>query len=107
MAGVQCDCEVFGLFSDLLPAALVEPGGELQYGRQRQGKFPDFKFLLSTPEGQVPRLAKLKVISAGRTWYPRGKGGKGLEKRAGALTWEYEDRLKGYDIRFHGAERRQ
>ena len=107
LAAVQCDCEVFGLFSDLLPAALVEPGGELQYGRQRQGKVPDFKFLLSTPEGPVPRLAELKVISAGRTWYPRGQGGKGVERRAGRLTWEYEDRLKRYDIRFHGAERRQ
>ena len=30
-----------------------------------------------------------------------------MERRAGRLTWEYEDRLKGYDIRFHGAERRQ
>ena len=107
MAGVQCDCEVFGLFSDLLPAVLVEAGGELQYGKQHQGKVPDFKFLLSTPEGPVPRLAELKVISAGRTWYPRGEGGKGVEKRAWRPTWEYEDKLKSYDQRFHGAQRRQ
>ena len=48
---------------DLLPAALVvEPGGELHYGRHRQGKVPDFMFLLSTLEGPVERLAKLIVI---------------------------------------------
>ena len=37
LSGVQLDCEVVGLFSDLLPAVLEEPEGELQYGRQRQG----------------------------------------------------------------------
>ena len=34
LAAVQCGCQVFGLFSDLLPATLVEPRGELQYGGQ-------------------------------------------------------------------------
>ena len=107
LAGVQLDCEVFGLFSDLLPAVLVEPGGELEYGRQRQGKVPDFKIVFSTPEGPVPRLAELKVISAGRTWFPLGQGGKGVEKRAGRLTWEYENKLRNYDVRFYGAQRLQ
>ena len=56
---IPTDCEVYGMFSDLLPAALEEVGGELQWGRARQGKVPDFKFLVPSPEGPVPRLAEL------------------------------------------------
>ena len=105
LAKIPTDCEVYGMFSDLLPAALEEVGGELQWGRARQGKVPDFKFLVPSPEGPVPRLAELKVINAGKTWFPRGKEGKGVERRAEALTKEYEQVLRGYDVRFHGAER--
>ena len=56
-----------------------EVGGELQLGRarRRQGKVPDFKFLVPLPEGPVPRLAELKVINAGKTKFPRGKEGRG------------------------------
>ena len=104
LAKIPTDCEVYSLFSDLLPAALEGVGGELQWGRARQGKVPDFKFLVPSPEGPVPRLAELKVINAGKTWYPRGKDGKGVERRAGGLTKEYERVLRGYDVRFHGAE---
>ena len=46
------------------------------------------------------------MISAGRTWFPPGDGGKGVERRAGRLTWEYKDKLKNYDNRFHAAQRR-
>ena len=104
MAKIPTDCEVYGLFSDLLPAALEGAGGELQWGRARQGKVPDFKFLVPSPEGPVPRLAELKVINAGKTWYPRGKEGRGVERRAAGLTKEYERVLRDYDVRFHGAE---
>ena len=103
LSGVSIDCEVYGLFSDLLPAALSEEGGELQWGRARQGKVPDFKLLLASPEGPTPRLAELKVISAGKTWYPRGVAGKGTARRAGRLNGEYEATLRKYDVRFHGA----
>ena len=41
LAGVPLDCEVFGQFSDLLPANLLQVGGELAAGRQWQGKVPD------------------------------------------------------------------
>ena len=41
---VHVDCEVYGLFSDLLPATLHEQGGELQWGRARQGVVPDAWF---------------------------------------------------------------
>ena len=69
-----------GLFGDLLPAGLMEEGGELQWGRARQGKVPDFKFLLPSPEGPVQCLAELKVISAGKRWFPRGVTGKGTNR---------------------------
>ena len=50
-AKLRVDCEVYGLFSDLLPAAAEEVGGELEWGRARQGLIPDFRMRLSTPEG--------------------------------------------------------
>ena len=103
MSSIHVDCEVYGQFSDLLPATLVQEGGELQWGRARQGKFPDYKFLINTPDGPESSLAELKCISAGKTWYPRGKKGKGTELRAGRLTKEYEGKLRNYDVRYHGA----
>ena len=106
LAKVPIDCEVYGLFSDLLPADLQQEGGELQWGRSRQGAVPDFKILMPTPEGPTPRLAELKCINAGVTWYPRGEVGKGTVKRAAKLTYEYEKKLWDYDVRFHGAEGR-
>ena len=105
-AGVPADCEVFGLFADLLPAALQQEGGELQWGRARQGKVPDFRFLLPTPDGPRTSLAELKVISAGKTWFPAGVEGKGTDKRANKLASEYEGALHDLDVRFHGATRR-
>jgi hypothetical protein len=54
----------------------------------------------------VSRLAELKVVSAGPTLYPRGVAGKGTLCRAKKLTSEYEAVLRGYDVRFHGAEPR-
>ena len=67
---------------------------------------PDFKFLMPTPEGPTSRLAELKCINAGVSWYPRGEVGKGTVKRAEKLTYEYEKKLWDYDVRFHGAEER-
>ena len=106
LANLPIDCEVYGLFSDLLPANLQLEGGELQWGRSRQGAVPDFKILMPTPEGPIPRLAELKCINAGVTWYPRGEVGKGTVNRAAKLTYEYEKKLWEYDVRFHGAEGR-
>ena len=85
----------------------MEEGGELQWGRARQGKVPDFKFLLPSAEGPVQRLAELKVIGAGKTWFPRGVTGKGTNRRAAGLTGEYEAKLRDFDVRFHGAEARR
>ena len=49
-ARVPIDCEVFGLFRDLIPAEIMEEGGELGYSRQRLGLCPDFKLRLQTAE---------------------------------------------------------
>ena len=68
LAGIAADCEVYGLFSNLLPAAFTEEGGELQMARARQGEVPDFRSLLPTPDRPKNCLAELKVVSAGKTW---------------------------------------
>ena len=85
----------------------MEEGGELQWGRACQGKVPDFKFLLPSPEGPVQCLADLKVISAGKTWFPRGVARKDTNQQAAGLTSEYEAKLRDYDVRFNGAEPRR
>ena len=100
LAGIAADCEVYGLFSNLLPAALTGEGGELQTARARQGKVPDFRLLLPTPDGPKNCLAELKVISAGKTWYPRGTLGKGADRRADRLPAEYERTLRDLDADF-------
>ena len=41
-SGIRGDCEVFGVFRDLIPAAALEEEVELQTGRARQGLLPDF-----------------------------------------------------------------
>ena len=104
LAGVPLDCKVFGQFSDLLPANLLQDRGELAAGRQRQGKVPDFLISFPTPEGPMPRYAELKSISAGVTNYPRGTRGKGTDRRARRLPAEYEGVLRDFDVRFYGAQ---
>ena len=47
LAGIAADCEVYGLFSNLRPAALTEEGGELQMARARQGKVPVAQLLVA------------------------------------------------------------
>ena len=81
LSGVHVDCEVYGQFADLLPATLMQEGGELQWGRARQGVVPDFKFMVNSPDGPQSSLAELKIISAGKTRYPRGVAGKGMDKQ--------------------------
>ena len=54
-ARVPIDCEVFGIFRDLIPAALTAEGGELQFGRKRAGLCPDFRLRLpGRPSPQRP-----------------------------------------------------
>ena len=95
---------MFGKFFDLLPAVLMEEGGELQWGPQRQGKIPDFQITFPTPEGPVQYFAELKVVIMGVSVYPRRTKGKGTDRRVCRLTKECYDIFRGYDVRFHEAE---
>ena len=64
-AGVEVDCEVFNLFSGLIPQQGLS---RLEQGRKRQGLVPDFRLRAPAVGGGGPRgeemvLAELKVIS--------------------------------------------
>ena len=64
---VSHDCEVYGLFADLLVAAAQGASQKLEWGRARQGLVPDFRIHLLThdADGPTDSLAELKVIGAG------------------------------------------
>ena len=83
------DCEVYGIFKDLIPAALTEEGGELQFGRQRMGLCLDFRLRLPTPDGPQDLLGELKFISAKVSRYPVGKAEKQVDWRARELPGTY------------------
>ena len=100
-AGLIHDCEVYGLFADLIPAQAVAQGENLEWGRARQGLVPDFKLRLPTPEGLTDHLAELKFIGAGVSWFPRGVRGKGCDRRANGLALLYKRALDRLDSRFH------
>ena len=101
------DCEVYGLFSDLLPATTEAAGGGLEWGRARQGLIPDFRLRLPTPEGITDSLAELKFVSAGVTCFPRGEEGRGTDRRASGLTALYRSKVAKYDTLYHGTGPRQ
>ena len=101
-ARLPADCEVYGLFCDLLPASEQNAGGDLEWGRARQALIPDYRLRLPTPEGSSDCLAELKVTSAGVTWYPRGVEGRGTDRRAGGLQGLYKGKLAKYDTKYHG-----
>ena len=101
------DCEVYGLFADLIPAGAADQGEVLHWGRARQGLVPDFRLRLPTPEGLTDHLAELKFVSAGVSWFPRGVVGKGTDRRANGLTNLYKQKLAALDARFHATQQGQ
>jgi hypothetical protein len=101
-AGLVHDCEVYGLFEDLIPAhAVTQRGDSLEWGRARQGLVPDFKIRLPTPEGLTDHLAELKFIGAGVSWFSRGVRGKGTDRRAAGLPLLYKRALERLDTSHH------
>ena len=124
-ARVPIDSEVFGLFRDLVPAAVLDQGGELEMVRKRQGKVPDLSYHLPRargtppppPDGQraAPRrgqpangqgvatrqLAEIKVIGAGPSRYPRGSRDKAVDRRARLVPGEYRLALSKMDRKYH------
>ena len=107
------ECEVFGLFRDLLPVEALQQEADLQQGRNRAGLVPDF--CLDIPEtgaevgalGGVKRtLAEVKVIGAVPSYYPRSgpaaRRSRGVEKRGRDVPGEYRRPLQRLDERYHG-----
>ena len=71
-SAIRAECEVYGLFRDLIPVQALDQEKELERGRGRQGLLPDFRLELPSPAGEpIERLAELKMIGAVSTWYPR------------------------------------
>ena len=98
---VPIDCEVFGIFRDLIPAEEFGEGGSLQHCRQRNGLCPDFKIKIPTPDGPRLSLGELKFISAGASRYPIGKTEKQVDRRARELPGSYRRPLEKLDEK-HG-----
>jgi hypothetical protein len=96
-ARVPIDCEVFGLFRDLISAALLEDGGELQYGRQRLGLCPDFKLQLPSADGPRDCLGEFKFLFARAMRYPVGRRSKAVDVRAKELPGTYRRPLERMD----------
>ena len=101
-ARVPIDCEVFGIFRDLIPAALTAEGGELQFGRKRAGLCPDFRLRLPSAAGPLDSLGELKFISAGVSRYPIGSIEKQVDRRARELPGSYRRPLERLDRLHHG-----
>ena len=89
-AGVEVDCEVFNLFSGLIPQ---EGLSRLDQGRKRQGLVPDFRLRVPAaggggvggPHVGELMLAELKTISCCPTRYKRNPRAiaKAVDRRAG------------------------
>ena len=62
-SNLRAECEVDGLFKDLIPVVAMGEEEELQRGRQ--GLLPDFRLKVPSPAGEPEyQLAELKIIGA-------------------------------------------
>ena len=93
---VPATCEVFGLFSHLIPK---EGLSRMESGRARQALVPDFRITLPDPQGGTKMsLAELKILSCCPSWYtPSGSEVKATEKRARGLNADYRRKAKKID----------
>ena len=103
----RAECEVYGLFRDLIPVEALGEEEELQRGRGRQGLLPDFRLEIPSPAGEPEyRLAELKMIGAVPKWYPRrvnlARSKSGVERRVVPLPGEYSLKLAKLDRQYHG-----
>jgi hypothetical protein len=104
---LRAECEVYGLFRDLIPVEALGEEEELQRGRGRQGLLPDFRLEIPSPAGEPEyRLAELKMIGAVPKWYPRSgplaRSKRGVERRVVQLPGEYSTPLAKLDRKYHG-----
>lgn len=96
-ARLPTTCEVWGLFSHLIPN---EAMSRIEGGRKRQGLVPDFRLEMpSITGGTEYRLAELKIISCCDTWYKPSASSntRATEKRAKGLQMEYHRKAKKVD----------
>ena len=97
-AGLPVRCEVFGLFSHLIPQAGLN---RLERGRKRQGLVPDFQLGLIDERGEEKLvLAELKVISCCPTRYSPTHQVRAVDRRARTLNGEYRDKAKLVDRQY-------
>ena len=54
-SGVRAECEVFGIFRDIIPVQALDEEEGLERGRGRQGLLPDFRLELPSEAGE-PQL---------------------------------------------------
>ena len=99
-SSLPATCEVFGLFSHLIPQ---EGLNRLERGRKRQAMVPDFQFEIPCPTGgKVSRLAELKVLNCCPTRYTPGGRDKAVDRRARLLQGEYKKKARDADRKFGG-----
>ena len=120
-AGVQCELEVFNLFS----AGLRQEGlSRLERYQQRQGLVPDMRVkvprmpepLLHRRDGTVTMgpeygrpveskvLHELKVISCSQSRYKPTWTDRAVDVRAGKLQQEYMTKARNADRKYNGVE---
>ena len=105
-SGIRAECEVFGMFRDIIPVEALGEEEGLERGRGRQGLLPDFRLELPSPAGEPElRLAELKICGAVKRWYPRdgnlARRKKGVERRSAVLPEEYRKPLEKLDRKYH------
>ena len=107
-AGVEVDCEVFNVFSGLIPQQGLN---RLEQGRKRQGLVPDFRLRAPAVDGRGPQveelvLAELKVISCCPTRYKRNPRAttKAVDRRAATLPAEYRQHARRIDREYGGVQ---
>jgi hypothetical protein len=60
-SNLRAECDVYGLFRDLMPVEALGQEEEFQRGRGRQGLLQDFRLELPSPARETEyRLAELK-----------------------------------------------
>ena len=93
---ISADCEVFGLFSHLIPRDGLS---RLDSGRARQALVPDFRIKMPCPmEGSKMTLAELKILSCCPSWYcPSGNEVTATDRRAQGLTSDYRRKARKID----------
>ena len=94
---IPTTCEVWGLFSHLIPNEALS---RMESGRKRQGLVPDFRVEVPDETGRTKyQLAELKVVSCCDTWYRPGSSSntRATDRRAQGLQSDYLRKAKNID----------